>query len=151
EQVFAGNGSDELLAICLRACTQEGDAVAYSPPTYSLYRTLAAIAGARTLELPPATLPPRETFELPPELFAARAAVKLVCHPNSPFGAPVALEQIEELCERSEGLVVSDEAYVDFGGASALSLLPRHENLLVVRTLSKSFSLAGLRLGLAFG
>ena len=151
EQILVGNGSDELLAICLRACIEEGGCVAYAPPTYSLYATLAAIAGARTLEFPPRRLPPQETFELPAEMFSAKAAVTLVCHPNSPFGAPVALDQIAELCRRSAGLVVSDEAYVDFGAASALALLPRHENLVVVRTLSKSFSLAGLRLGLLFG
>jgi histidinol-phosphate aminotransferase len=151
EQILAGNGSDELLAICLRACVEDGGTVAYAPPTYSLYATLAAIVGAPTREFPPAKLPPEDTFELPAEMMTANAAVTLVCHPNSPFGAPVALEQIEELCARTRGLVVSDEAYVDFGAQSALELLPRYPNLVVVRTLSKSFSLAGLRLGLLFG
>jgi histidinol-phosphate aminotransferase len=151
EQVLAGNGSDELLMICVRACASEGDAIAYATPTYSLYRTLAAVAGARSVEIPFADIAPATALPLPRELFDADAALVFVCNPNSPLGAPVALGEVSALCSRTRGLVVSDEAYVDFGGASALELLGRHRNLVVLRTLSKSFSLAGLRLGLAFG
>jgi len=150
EQVIAGNGSDELLAICLRACTTEGSRVAYTMPTYSLYRTLVAVAGARAIEIETSDVPPSTSFVLPDAFVDADAEVKFICHPNSPFGTPVDIERIATVCEQTSGLVVCDEAYVDFGGASALRLLPHHPNLLVLRTFSKSFSLAGLRLGLAF-
>jgi histidinol-phosphate aminotransferase len=151
EQVLAGNGSDELLMICARACCAEDGAIAYATPTYSLYRTLAAIAGVRAVEVPFARVKPDVGLDLPAGLFEVDAPLVFVCNPNSPLGAAVPLGQISALCERSRGLVVSDEAYVDFGGRSALELLDGHANLLVLRTFSKSFSLAGLRLGLAFG
>lgn len=149
-QVLAGNGSDELLAICLRACATEGARVAYAMPSYSLYRTLAALAGAEAVEIEIEHVPPAGAFPIPEQLVAADAAVKFVCHPNSPFGCPVDLQRLAALCEHSRGLVVCDEAYVDFGAESALGLLSSHPNLLVLRTFSKSFSLAGVRLGLAF-
>lgn len=150
EHVLAGNGSDELLAICLRACLTEGAAVAYATPSYSLYRTLTALAGARVLETDVEDLPPQGVFPVPESLVRADAAVKLICHPNSPFGSPVDLERVAAVCRNTPGLVVCDEAYVDFGAPSALTLLAAHPNLLVLRTFSKSFSLAGVRLGLAF-
>jgi histidinol-phosphate aminotransferase len=151
-QVLAGNGSDELLALCMRACVVAGSRVAYVTPTYSLYRTLAAIAAAEAVEVPAAQdMLSEPSFVLPDGLYGADASVTFVCTPTSPFGLPAAMDEIEALCRRTPGIVVSDEAYVDFGGVSALELLPRHENLLVLRTFSKSFSLAGLRLGLAFG
>jgi histidinol-phosphate aminotransferase len=145
EQVLAGNGSDELLALCLRACVTEGGTVAYAIPTYSLYRTLSAIVGARVIELP------AELKSVRGDLIAAQADVTFLCSPNSPTGAVLELDGIEEIARQARGLVVVDEAYVDFGHHSALALLDRHPNLLVLRTFSKSFSLAGMRLGLAFG
>ena len=150
DQVIAGNGSDELLAICLRACTTEGSRVAYTMPSYSLYRTLAALAGAEAVEVQTPEIPPSESFVLPDEFVDVEAEVKFICHPNSPFGAPVDIERVAVVCEHTRGLVVCDEAYVDFGARSALPLLAEYPNLLILRTFSKSFSLAGLRLGLAF-
>jgi histidinol-phosphate aminotransferase len=146
EQVLVGNGSDELLAICLRACACDGGSVAYPVPTYSLYSTLAAIEGATTVEVPM-----EPGGELPRELIDSDADVLFLCSPNSPYGTTIALEQIERAAAATRSLVVADEAYVDFGGETALRLLPAYPNLLVLRTFSKSFSLAGLRLGLAFG
>lgn len=146
DQVLVGNGSDELLAICLRACACDGGSVAYPTPTYSLYSTLAAIEGARSLEFPT-----EAGASLPDELISCGADVTFICSPNAPFGSAVAISEIARAAETSPCLVVADEAYVDFGGESALALLPEHPNLLVLRSFSKSFSLAGLRLGLAFG
>jgi histidinol-phosphate aminotransferase len=145
EQVLVGNGSDELLALCLRACVCEGDAVAYTTPTYSLYRTLVTIVGGRRVEIPCV-----DATMLPGALRETSARVKLVCSPNSPFGWQIPLAAIAELATARDCVVVADEAYVDFGGDSALELLDEHPNLLVTRSFSKSFSLAGLRLGLAF-
>jgi histidinol-phosphate aminotransferase len=119
--------------------------VAYANPTYSLYRTLAALVGARGIELP------GELGSICAQLIEAQADVTFLCTPNSPTGAVLELDRIDEIARRARGLVVVDEAYIDFGRDSALALIDRHPNLLVLRTFSKSFSLAGLRLGLAFG
>ena len=151
EQVLVGNGSDELLAMCLKACAGEGARVAYATPTYSLYRTLVDIACAQACEVIDDGLDERDRPEVWRGLADHDAAVTFVCNPNSPFGTAVAPSRIGDLAARVNGLVVADEAYVDFGGRSALDLISRHANLLVVRTLSKSFSLAGVRIGLAFG
>jgi len=141
EQVLAGNGSDEILSICLRACVDVGDRVAYTTPTYSLYRTLCEIAGAEVVEVP---------SRFCADLADTGARVCFVCNPNSPLGYGVPAAEIEALAGSVDGLVVSDEAYVDFGDTSAIGLVGKVPNLLVVRTFSKSFSLAGARLGLAF-
>ncbi|RMD83087.1 MAG: histidinol-phosphate transaminase [Candidatus Dadabacteria bacterium] len=144
EQVLVGNGSDELLAICLRAAVGEGDTVAFPSPTYSLYPTLATLAGAKVVAVPAAP------GTVPEALQRAGARLIFVCSPNSPFGADVDPAAIDALAAATDALVVADEAYVDFGARSALALIARHPNLVVLRTFSKSFSLAGLRLGLAF-
>jgi histidinol-phosphate aminotransferase len=144
-QVLAGNGSDELLAIVLRACIEPGDAAAWVVPTYSLYRTLAELAGARVVEIDgdPATVPAA--------LAAAKARVTFLCTPNSPTGRSIPASDIAAFTREAAGVVVVDEAYIDFGGTSALAMLDEHPNMVVSRTFSKSFSLAGLRLGLLFG
>ncbi len=145
EEVLVGNGSDEILAMCLRACIDDGDSVAYPLPTYSLYRTLGEIAGARVVEVP------AEPGVIPEALAAERAAVTFLCTPNSPTGVVLPLAEVASFAAGASGLVVVDEAYVDFGATSALEIFRQHPNMLVARTFSKSFSLAGLRLGLAFG
>ncbi len=146
ENVLVGNGSDELLSILMRACVDVGERVAYPVPTYSLYDTLAALQGAEAFRVP---FP--EDFSLPPGLFHSGARLTFLCNPNSPSGTFIPIEHIEELAQRVEGVLVVDEAYVDFAEDHALSLLFRYPHVVVLRTFSKSFSLAGLRVGLAFG
>lgn len=143
-QILVGNGSDELLSILVRACTQPGDVVAYPVPTYSLYRTLAEAAGARAVELP------WQDDAIPPGLADVDARVIFLCSPNSPTGLALPLEEIAAFARRAACVVVVDEAYADFGTTTALSILDDHPNMMVLRTFSKSFSLAGLRLGLGF-
>jgi histidinol-phosphate aminotransferase len=146
DAILAGNGSDELLALLLRALIDPGDGVAYPVPTYSLYATLVAVQGGRPIEVPwPAD------WSLPPAIETTGAKLTFLCNPNSPSGTLVPIERIERLADRLSGVLVVDEAYVDFAAASALGLVPRHRNVVVLRTLSKSYSLAGLRVGLAFG
>src|SRR5207244_3385847 len=145
DHIMAGNGSDELLALVLRATIDPGDRVAFPVPTYSLYDTLVAVQGGAAVRLP---FP--DDFS-PPPLAAARARVTFLCNPNSPSGTLVPLERVEALARALPGLLVVDEAYVDFAREHALGLVGRLPNVLVLRTLSKSFSLAGLRVGLAFG
>ncbi len=147
ESILAGNGSDELLSIIFRACVAPGDRVAYPTPTYSLYDTLVALAGATALDAPfPAD------FALPLDALAERGqAITIVCNPNAPSGTAAPVAAIGELARRLRGLLVVDEAYVDFARETALPLIHRHDNVLVLRTFSKSFSLCGMRVGLAFG
>jgi histidinol-phosphate aminotransferase len=145
--ILAGNGSDELLAMLFRAALGRGDRVAYATPTYSLYDTLAAIQEARVIAIPFG-----RDFELPAGALArADARLTIVCNPNSPSGTIVPTSMLDMLARRMRGnLLAIDEAYVDFADRNALDLVRRHRNVLVLRSLSKSFSLAGMRLGLCF-
>jgi histidinol-phosphate aminotransferase len=146
--VLVGNGSDEVLSILVRAFVGAGDRVLYPEPTYTLYDTLVAIQeGSKQ------ALRYTDDFQLPEEFFSQSAALTFVCNPNSPSATLLPLETIERLARRSSGVVVVDEAYIDFAdveNASAIPLLKNYPNLVVLRTFSKSFSLAGMRVGLAF-
>jgi histidinol-phosphate aminotransferase len=146
ECILAGNGSDELLALVLRALVDPGDRVAFPVPTYSLYETLVAVQGGTVVEVPWPS-----DWSLPRELERADAKVTFLCNPNSPSGTIVPLDQIERLADRVAGILVVDEAYADFGPVTALGLVGCRRNVVVLRTLSKAYSLAGLRVGLAFG
>jgi histidinol-phosphate aminotransferase len=146
ENILVGNGSDELLSLIVRACIGPGDRVVYPYPTYSLYDTLVTIQEGEAVHVP---YPP--DFSLPPELAAARGRVTFVCNPNSPSGTPVAVDAIRLLAAQAVGIVIVDEAYVDFSDSTALGLVRELGNVVVLRTFSKSFSLAGMRIGLAVG
>ena len=148
ENILAGNGSDEILSIIMRSFIGAQDRVAFPVPTYSLYDTLIAIQQGEPI---PVDYPP--DFSLPEALAAQNAALTFLCNPNSPSGTLVSLQDIERLARAVSGILVIDEAYVDFAeseGASTLPLIGRLPNLIVLRTFSKSFSLAGMRIGLAF-
>ncbi len=143
--VLVGNGSDDLLSMIFKACCERGRPAAYPMPTYVYFRTLAQVQNAEPVEVPF-----DEDYNLPLDALAAiDGAVTLIANPNSPSGtfAPVAL--LEELAGRLGGLLVIDEAYVDFAEENALRLVKAHGNVIVLRTLSKGYSLAGLRLGFA--
>ncbi len=143
--VVVGNGSDELLVLLLRTFVEPGTAVAYPAPTYSLYSTLIAVQGAVVREVP---FPP--DFALPRGLFDVPAALLLVCNPNAPSGTRIATAALAELAQaRRDAVLVIDEAYADFADGDALSLVGAAPNVVVLRTLSKSYSLAGLRVGFA--
>ncbi len=146
EQVLVGNGSDDLLTMLVRAAVGPDDVVVYPTPTYSLYDTLVTIQEGRSLTIP---FPP--DFSLPAALRFAEGRLLLLCNPNSPSGTCASVDAVADLVAGFEGIVVVDEAYVDFAPANSLPLLARYDNLIVLRTLSKSFSLAGMRIGLAFG
>ena len=143
--IIMANGSDEVLNNLIRACAGEGEEIGYVHPSYSYYATLAEIQGARV-----------RTFGLTDDLqriadFPERYTGKLffLTTPNSPLGLSFPLAYIEELATRCDGLLVVDEAYADFNDFHALALVKRFDNLVVTRTLSKSYALAGMRLGLA--
>jgi len=146
DEVLVGNGSDDLLSMLMRAFVGPGDVVVYPEPTYSLYESLVTIQEGRVL-----TVPFPSDFSFPSALRAAEGRLMFICNPNSPSGTFTPLEVIADLAAGFDGVVVADEAYVDFASATALSLLAEHPNLVVLRTFSKSFSLAGMRIGLLFG
>ncbi len=148
ENIIAGNGSDEILSLLLRCFVGPRDRVAYAVPTYSLYDTLVEIADGIA-----ARVNYSDDFSLPQSLAEQNAALTFLCNPNAPSGTLVSLAEIAELAGAVAGILVVDEAYVDFAateGASAIPLIRQIPNLIVLRTFSKSFSLAGIRVGLGF-
>src|ERR1051325_7120972 len=148
DNIIVGNGLDEILSMLLRCFVGPGDRVAYPVPTYSLYDTLVEIQDGSK-----ATVNYAADFALPAELAEQNAALTFVCNPNAPSGTLLSLAAIEKLARSVTGLLAVDEAYIDFAateGASAIPLVHQLPNLIVLRTFSKSFSLAGMRVGLAF-
>lgn len=145
-QVLHGNGSDELLSILFRAFVDPGDRVVYPFPTYVLYETLAR-AQAAVIE----THAFDREYNLPESLFGCTGKLLLLANPNSPSGTAVSPAVIERLARSlPHGILVVDEAYGEFAEEHALGLVGRVPNLVVLRTFSKSDSLAGMRVGLAF-
>ena len=143
--VLPGNGSDDLLTMLVRAVAGPGRPVVYPTPTYVLYHTLAEIQDA-----PVVAVPFDDRFTLPVEqLLAAQGALTFVANPNSPSGTCAPTERLRALATSLDGLLVIDEAYVAFADDDALTLVRRHSNVVILRTLSKSHALAGLRLGFA--
>ena len=143
--VLAGNGSDDLLTMLVRSVTGPDRPVVYPTPTYVLYRTLAGIQEAPVVEVPF-----ENDFVLPVAALAeAGGALTFVANPNSPSGTTAPVPTLARLADSLDGLLVIDEAYVAFAEADALDLVRRRTNVAVLRTLSKSHGLAGLRLGYA--
>jgi len=142
--VIMANGSDELLNNLIRACAGEGEEIAYLHPSYSYYSTLAGIQGAQIK-----TFALAESGEI--KDFPERYTGKLffLTNPNAPFGLRWKIEEVAALADCCDGLLVVDEAYADFAEGNCLELVRQKENVVVTRTLSKSYSLAGMRLGLA--
>ena len=150
-QIFLGNGSDEAIDLLFRAfCNPGQDNVILLPPTYGMYGVSASINGVEVRNVP---LTP--DFQLQPEKILAatdaQSKILFICSPNNPSGNAVRREDILLLLENFPGIVVVDEAYIDFSEAcSLISVLDQHPNLLVMQTLSKAWGLASLRLGMAF-
>ncbi len=142
--IIMANGSDELLNNLIRACASEGEEVGYVHPSYSYYATLAEVQGARVR-----TFGLTDDFRIAgfPERYQGR--VFFLTTPNAPLGFAFPLSYVEEIAGRCRGVLVIDEAYADFADANALDLVRKYENVVVTRTFSKSYALAGMRLGLA--
>lgn len=145
DAIIAGNGSDDILSIALRTFCGPGDAVAYPDPTYSLYPVLAELA-----EVQARPVPWGEGWTLPDEaLLATGPRAIFFANPNAPSGTLVPLDRVRELARNFDGIVLVDEAYVEFADADCLPLTRELPNVIVSRTLSKSYGLAGLRFGYA--
>ena len=147
-QVLCGNGSDEVLSLIMRAFIDEGDTISYFNPSYSLYPVLAVMARARTISVALPRLS-REAALLDLPVPSPRAKLFFLTTPNSPYGFSFPPEWTSRLLSAFRGIVVADEAYVDFAEGSSISLLAGNPRLIIVRSLSKSSSLAGMRVGYA--
>jgi histidinol-phosphate aminotransferase len=145
EMVIAGNGSDDILAIAVRTFVGPGEVIAWPDPTYSLYPVLAEIGEARGL-----AVSWEADWRLPVgALLAASPRAIFFANPNAPSGTLVPPATVRELAQKTEAVVLVDEAYVDFADADCLPLLAECPNVIVTRTLSKGYALAGLRFGYA--
>jgi histidinol-phosphate aminotransferase len=143
DMILTGNGSDDVIAVALLTLCGPGDVLAYPTPTYSLYPVLAEIDEVKVV-----TVDWDKHWSLPIEaLLATKARAIFLANPNAPSGTFVSPDKIEELANKFSGAIVVDEAYVDFAEENCVSLVSKYENVIVSRTLSKAYSLAGLRFG----
>ncbi|HAJ73124.1 MAG TPA: histidinol-phosphate transaminase, partial [Methylophilaceae bacterium] len=146
-QVFVGNGSDEVLAHIFHALFQHKDSLLFPDITYSFYPVYCGLYGIQAQ-----TIPLNEGFEIVVDDYMRPNGGIIFPNPNAPTGIPLAMSEIERLLKvNTESVVVIDEAYVDFGTESAVKLVNTYPNLLVTHTFSKARSLAGLRVGFALG
>ena len=145
ENVFIGNGSDDILNFLFMAYSRE-KGVAFADITYGFYSVYATLYGADA-----EIIPLEVDFSIDYARYLGKNKMVVIANPNAPTGLALPLSQIEEIVSSNpHSIVVIDEAYVDFGGESALPLISKYDNLVVVRTFSKSRSMAGARLGYAF-
>ncbi|EHU1211724.1 histidinol-phosphate transaminase [Acinetobacter nosocomialis] len=144
-QVFVGNGSDEVLAHIFKAFFLQEEPILYPDITYSFYPVYSQFFGTKTKEIPL-----NENFEIDVKDYTQPNGGVIITNPNAPTSIALSLAEIEQVLQANpDRVVVIDEAYVDFGAESAVSLINRYENLVVCQTTSKSRSLAGLRVGFA--
>jgi histidinol-phosphate aminotransferase len=147
--VIAGNGSDDILTITFRAFTSEKLSMACLEPTYSLYKELIRMQNAKMQTIKLNT----EDFSFPENFLeqAKGANLLIITRPNAPTGNSFPLEKIRKICEKFDGVVLIDEAYADFTSDNCMELAATMPNVIVSRTMSKSYSLAGLRFAYAVG
>jgi histidinol-phosphate aminotransferase len=145
--VFVGNGSDEVLAHVFHGLLKHTQPILFPDITYSFYPVYCGLYG-----VPFTQVPLDSRFDIDLDIYPAENGGIIFPNPNAPTGIATPLAAIEKLLQRNtESVVVIDEAYIDFGGESAVALVHQYPNLLVTQTLSKSRSLAGLRVGLGIG
>ncbi|OQZ00023.1 MAG: histidinol-phosphate transaminase [Candidatus Brocadia sp. UTAMX2] len=142
EYVMAGNGSDDLLSIIIRSFAGQEDKVVFPYPSYMLYKTLAELQDSMACDVDFT-----EGYSLPENFLVKGAKVTFLANPNSPSGTMIPSQEISRIAAQIDGVLVIDEAYADFAEDNCLSLVGQHRNILILRTLSKSYSLAGIRLG----
>ena len=146
DQVFIGNGSDEVLAHSFLAFFKNNKPILFPDISYSFYPVYCAL-----YQIDYKTVALDDNFCIDPSNYRQANGGIIIPNPNAPTGIAMSMQAIRELLENSDSLVIIDEAYVDFGAESAIDIIASYPNLLVIRTFSKSRSLAGLRLGYAIG
>ena len=145
-QIFMGNGSDDVLALCFQAFFCSDKPILFPDLTYSFYPVWCSL-----FKTPYKNIPLDENFRINPDDYKEENGGVILPNPNAPTGIYENLDFIEKILNNNtDCIVIIDEAYIDFGGESAISLLDKYENLVIVQTMSKSRSLAGLRVGYAF-
>ena len=144
DYIMCCNGGDELLTIAFRAFCGERRPVAYPVPTYSLYPVLANLQNCQAIEIPFDS-----EFNLPAKLAGAGASSTIVCNPNAPSGSFISVEELASLADELSGVLLIDEAYVDFAEENCAALVKDFDNVVILRSMSKGYSLAGLRFGYA--
>jgi len=144
DYIMCCNGGDELLRIAFQAFCNENRPVAYPAPTYSLYPVLANLQNCQAIEVPF-----DGEFNLPAKLASSAAALTIVCNPNAPTGSFVSVEELASLADELAGVLLIDEAYVDFAEANCTALVKDFDNVIILRSMSKGYSLSGLRFGYA--
>lgn len=142
DNIICCNGGDDLLRMAFSAFCDRRRPAAYPVPTYSLYPVLAKVANCRTIEVPF-----DKGFKLPAKLAADGAALTIVCNPNSPTGSAVSVDELARLAGEVKGVLLIDEAYVDFAETNCAGLVKRNDNVIILRSMSKGYSLAGIRFG----
>ncbi len=152
EQIIIGNGSDEILDLIFRAfCRPSIDNCIILPPTYGMYRVLSTLNDIECIACP---LNPDFSFNIERIIKSVKENTKIIfiCSPNNPTGNCISIAELVEILDVFEGIVVLDEAYIDFSDqASAAGLLEKYPTLLIVQTLSKAYGAAGLRIGFGLG
>lgn len=147
DQIFVGVGSDDVLAMAFLTFFNSGKPILFPDVTYSFYDVWAEL-----YKIPYKTCALDESWHIKPEDFKQENGGVIFPNPNAPTGLMESMETVEEIIKANpDVIVIVDEAYVDFGGVSALPLVDKYENLLVVQTFSKSRAMAGMRIGFAFG
>ena len=141
-QVMAGNGSDDILNIALRTFVNPGESVAFLDLTYSLYQTIAQVHGASIVHIPT-----NNKFALDQPIDCPEAKLIFLASPNPPMGQHIDRALLEKTCALAKGVVLIDEAYADFSDDNHLDFLEQFDNVIISRTMSKSYSLAGMRVG----
>ena len=145
ENIFISNGSDDILNFAFLAFCDGGRGMAFADITYGFYSVFAELYGVKTK-----IIPLKDDFKLNCEAFENLGMNAVIANPNAPTGLPIEQDDLRRILETNrDSVIIADEAYVDFGGKSALPLISEYDNLLVVRTFSKSRSMAGARLGFA--
>ncbi|MBN2180994.1 MAG: histidinol-phosphate transaminase [Sedimentisphaerales bacterium] len=144
EFIMCCNGGDDLLRMAFQAFCDENRPVAYPAPTYSLYPVLANVQNCPVLEIPF-----DEEFNLPAKLAGTNAALTIVCNPNAPTGSFISVDEIASLADEISGVLLIDEAYVDFAQQNCTRLVKDFDNVIILRSMSKGYSLAGMRFGYA--
>ena len=142
--IMCCNGGDDLLRMAFQAFCDENRSVAYPVPTYSLYPVLANMQNCRAIEVPF-----DDEFNLPAKLAGTNAALTIVCNPNAPTGTFISVGEIASLADEISGILLVDEAYVDFAQQNCTALVQDFDNVIILRSMSKGYSLAGMRFGYA--
>jgi len=147
DELVTGCGSDDVIDSAIRAFAEPGESLAYSDPTFSMIPVFAKVNG-----VVPVPVPFTASLDIDPDaLLATNARVIYVCSPNNPTGVAPSRGAIDRVIERAPGIVILDEAYAEFSGEGRVSDGPKHDRLIVTRTLSKAFGMAGFRIGYGTG